>query len=266
MKEQSADIENALALAGVKPRKIDLVTRGPGRNCYLISVGAKEALPAWRALTDIAAETGFCPIFPDKGFIERLGLKIVEKFPEPSPISSTGGPVFQIVDNALSKTMKGYPFHDWVSSIAAAENMDIQKWIKNQQDADIEVGDYSKRPYSVKKLPVYNSMIVIPVKRPWHIPAFLGFGGWNACPPAEIHVALLKSWYERYGAEPVILGKDSLFLSVQKPIQTKDEALKVAREHFAYCPDNIVQGGGDNTLSGCANDILKAKIWHFWWD
>ncbi len=38
----------------------------------------------------------------------------------------------------------------------------------------------------------------------------------------------------------------------------------VAAEHFAFCPDNVVQGPG--TIRAYAAKILQDDIWVFWWD
>lgn len=42
-----------------------------------------------------------------------------------------------------------------------------------------------------------------------------------------------------------------------------DEALTVAAEHVAFCPDTV-WGGTD--LPGYAAGLVGAPAWHFWWD
>ena len=42
------------------------------------------------------------------------------------------------------------------------------------------------------------------------------------------------------------------------------EALDLAREQYAYCPDLVDQG--TETLSALAASLLKDEWWHFWWD
>jgi hypothetical protein len=42
---------------------------------------------------------------------------------------------------------------------------------------------------------------------------------------------------------------------------------RVAAEHFAFCPDNIVQGLSGGTIRGyAAKDVLGQAEWSFWWD
>lgn len=44
-----------------------------------------------------------------------------------------------------------------------------------------------------------------------------------------------------------------------------DNALHVAAEHFAFCPDNVWQSG-TTTLVSYAGSITGRAWWSFWWD
>ncbi|RKS76082.1 uncharacterized protein DUF4253 [Actinomadura pelletieri DSM 43383] len=76
--------------------------------------------------------------------------------------------------------------------------------------------------------------------------------------------AILRGWEDRFGARVVRVGFDTLDLSVAAPPVTMEHALRVAAEHFVFCPDNIQQGAG--TLRRYAEDILRVNQWSFWWD
>ena len=76
--------------------------------------------------------------------------------------------------------------------------------------------------------------------------------------------AVLSSWESRFGAVVVGAGFAELYLSVAMPPQTLGEALQVAAEHFALCPDNIWQGAG--TLAAYAEGLVGSITWEFWWD
>jgi hypothetical protein len=76
--------------------------------------------------------------------------------------------------------------------------------------------------------------------------------------------AVLRSWEDRFGARVIGMGFDTLELSVAAPPVTARHALHVAAEHWAFCPDNIVQGPG--TLMDYAVQIRGATSWSFWWD
>jgi hypothetical protein len=96
------------------------------------------------------------------------------------------------------------------------------------------------------------------------LPAHLHWGGWNACPAPEYHVAALRSWRDRYGAELVGLSGDVMNLRVARKPKTREEALALAREHHVYCNDTIDQGVG--TLSALAAAVMVNDWWFFWWD
>ncbi|MEU4566847.1 DUF4253 domain-containing protein [Micromonospora sp. NPDC023956] len=76
--------------------------------------------------------------------------------------------------------------------------------------------------------------------------------------------AVVRSWEERFGARVVGLGFDILHLSVAAPPTSSEHALRVAAEHFAFCPDNVWQGSG--TLAAYAEQIVGLNCWSFWWD
>jgi uncharacterized protein DUF4253 len=95
------------------------------------------------------------------------------------------------------------------------------------------------------------------------IPAHLHWGGWNDCPPAEYHVAALRSWRERYGAELVGLSFDTMNVKVKCRPQTPEEALELADEQWTYCSDIVAQGPG---FYGLAAQLMADPWWYFWWD
>jgi hypothetical protein len=96
------------------------------------------------------------------------------------------------------------------------------------------------------------------------IPAYLRWGGWNACPHPEYHVAALRSWRDRFGAELVGLSHDTMNLRAAHPPASREDALDLAREQYVYCPDNVDQGVG--TLGAFAAYLMGNTWWDFWWD
>ncbi len=108
------------------------------------------------------------------------------------------------------------------------------------------------------------TIVLVPTDDPTTIPAHLRWGGWNANPPAEYHVAALRSWRDRYGAELVGLGFDVMNLRVARRPASRDEALALAREQYAYCSDIVDQGVG--TLAALAALLMAGDWWYFWWD
>lgn len=77
--------------------------------------------------------------------------------------------------------------------------------------------------------------------------------------------AVLRSWESRFGVRVIGIGYAELYLSVAAPPTDTDTALRVAAEHFAFCPDNVWQGN-PTELAGYAKQLLDAPVWSFWWD
>jgi hypothetical protein len=105
---------------------------------------------------------------------------------------------------------------------------------------------------------------VIPTNDWTEIPAYLRWGGWNENPAPEWHVAALRSWRDRYGVELIGLSFDVMNLRVGRKPQSRDEAVALAREQYAYCGDIVDQGVG--TISQLAKDLMAVDWWYFWWD
>jgi hypothetical protein len=96
------------------------------------------------------------------------------------------------------------------------------------------------------------------------IPAYLRWGGWNDCPAAEYHVAAMRKWRDRYGAELVGMSSDTINLRVAIRPKTREEAIALARDQYTYCTDTIDQGV--RTYSALAASLMANDWWYFWWD
>jgi hypothetical protein len=53
---------------------------------------------------------------------------------------------------------------------------------------------------------------------------------------------------------------------VGAPPASPGHAELVAAEHFAFCPDNIVQGMSVTIRAYAAKQVLRKIRWSFWWD
>ncbi|MET3984055.1 DUF4253 domain-containing protein [Streptomyces sp. PvR034] len=78
--------------------------------------------------------------------------------------------------------------------------------------------------------------------------------------------AVARDREHRFGARVVAVGFATLHLSVASPPADEREALLVAAEHFAFCPDTIWQGSRPYTLAAYAERITGAHHWDFGWD
>ena len=81
---------------------------------------------------------------------------------------------------------------------------------------------------------------------------------------AAWHVAAFRSWQDRYGAVPVVIRRDIIEFKVARRPATREEALALAAEMYAYCPDIVDQGVG--TVPALAATLMVSDWWYFWWD
>jgi hypothetical protein len=107
-------------------------------------------------------------------------------------------------------------------------------------------------------------IVTLPTTLSWEVPAWLRWGNWNACPPADYHCAALRDWQARFGAELVAIDRDTINIRVRRRPADRAEALALAREQFAYCPDTVDQGM--DTVEALAALLLVSDWWYFWWD
>lgn len=167
---------------------------------------------------------------------------------------------------SLSKFCKVGKHPSLKGLIGAGENLDVEKWLDlKRAETEVDIGNYTKEKWPPAKPPTSKELLLLPVNKAWHVPAFLRLGNWNENPPAHVHVAMLKRWHDKFGAEVVTVARDTMHVEVKEPASTKEAALELAFEQFAYCSDTVFTGG-DQTISGLAIDLLDSKFWHFWWD
>ncbi|GAA2905138.1 DUF4253 domain-containing protein [Streptomyces mexicanus] len=104
-------------------------------------------------------------------------------------------------------------------------------------------------------------LALVPARRSADIPAALGWTGpLNHDDDVARPCAVLRSWEDRFGIRVVALGFDHLTVSVAAPPTGRDEALALAAEHFAFCPDAV------DRPETYADRLLGEPAWHFWWD
>ncbi|MEU7054964.1 DUF4253 domain-containing protein [Streptomyces sp. NPDC046197] len=109
-------------------------------------------------------------------------------------------------------------------------------------------------------------LALVPARRSADIPAAIGWTGpLNHENDVARLCAVLRSWEDRFGIRVVALGFDILVVSVAAPPTTLSAAEAVAAEHFAFCPDNITQGGHES-LRAYAQELVGERMWSFWWD
>jgi hypothetical protein len=111
-----------------------------------------------------------------------------------------------------------------------------------------------------------SRIMLVPSARSADVLTAVGWlGAVNYIQPPSLLSSVLRSWEERFGARVTEVGFDTLHLTVAAPPVTPGHAEHVAAEHFAFCPDNIVQGTG-TIRAYAAEYVLGKSDWWFWWD
>jgi Domain of unknown function (DUF4253) len=143
------------------------------------------------------------------------------------------------------------------------------------RDSGPEIGEWPSEPMGAPQLSVAIDtmsgtplskvqLLIFPTDDWTTIPAYLNWGNWNDCPAPEYHVAALRSWRDRFGAELIGLSHDVMNIRVKRRPETREAALDLAREQYAYCSDVVEQGVG--SLSALAAALMEDDWWYFWWD
>jgi hypothetical protein len=111
-----------------------------------------------------------------------------------------------------------------------------------------------------------SRVVLIPAARSADVITAVGWKGscnYSDTPPLS---SVLRSWEDRFGARVIEIGYDTLLLSVAAAPDTAGRAEAVAAEHFAFCPDRILQEF-TGTLGQYADSEIRGKSdWWFWWD
>jgi hypothetical protein len=241
------EVEESFRAAGVNARLEVLIGEGQYATVGAAVDGA-NAIDVWRALRLLLPPKGFWPVVLGKAF-EVEGLRV---------------------------NWEGSPSDE----IEMAASFEPESWLQERFDEDTNYYERAHGPWPGDVSPLEGFTIprelmsdrplrevyigAVPTPHSWEVPAYLGFGGWNDCPSACEHVAMLKYWFSRYGAEVVGVSNDTIECAVSRPPTSRDEALTLAFEQFVYCGDIVIQGVG--TVENLAASLLGGQIWYFWWD
>lgn len=169
-------------------------------------------------------------------------------------------------DQALEKALAVDP-STWLNEAAAQREADAKV------DPEIlnDVGTWPLVPPSRTKiethLKVPGNRVYLGTFRTdssWKIPALLLWSSFNYDMGPDIHSAIHRRWTSLHGSEIVSVTGDVIQCHVSRPPETREEAMKLAWEHYYYCPDIVSQGVG--TVSALAATLLNADTWYFWWD
>ena len=188
-------------------------------------------------------------------------------------------PVFLTVDEYLLKTfeisMKNENTDNMIDifnkNLEKAKNIDpielFNKFIEQSMDKYFTEDDYKfddRNKNNLKFLTIFNNegnlkdnviLVKVPTTKPYEILAYFGMGSEG--------IATVKYWYEKYGAVPAAITYDEIEFYVERPVQTFEEARKLAIEQYAFC--YVLLWECYDTLDELASAIYKNVHWYFWW-
>lgn len=227
-----------------------------------ITVPGKDAMAAWEKLR--ASGRGWPLVIGNDEDVER----IADQFTMGDPVVS-GGPAgprrpspAQILA-AAAKIQFPADLYTWAEIPPPGEEKGLTgDWPSPPTEAapglavavDLQTGRLHDKVH----------ILVLPTDKSWEAPAYLRWGGWNACPPPDYHVAALRSWHDRFGAELVGINGDTMNIRVRHPARDRRQALILAQEFQAYCTDIVDQGVG--SMTALASELMREDWWFFWWD
>lgn len=107
-------------------------------------------------------------------------------------------------------------------------------------------------------------LALVPADEAWQVPAHLHYGGFESCPPAHVHAALLCHWQKTFGAQLACMQVATLECKVDRPPATREAALELLEQQVAYCPGLAQQGA--QSVEALADILRTARTWHFSWD
>lgn len=280
-------VDSLFQRAGLTAEPAALFVR-MGQTIQGITVPGDQALDAWLRLREIAPSEGFWPLLlgaPDElSYLEEA----IEDAPDAAAILEEGAELyhgFRLAEERRARPEPAGPgpvIARWIerhpsggdSASLRSELSAVREPLAARQMPDSETPfDASIAPqegFTVTRDVLSGAplpevvLALLPTPLAYAAPVWLNFGGWNDCPRPAEHVARLRRWQERFGAEVVAVSHDVVELRVLRPPTTPEACVALAHEHYAHCGDIVHQGFG--SLARLAGSLLGARAWYFWWD
>lgn len=228
---------------------------------YVLTAPRAQALDRWAALRALVPVTRYWPLI---GWDRSLGPPWETVAPE------------TIIDHALKLDV---PHWFQEEGIASALDPVREATYRRTPFPPLAFHVHEQRAFPFTLPPSVAPITLIPVDVPWQVPAYLQLGGMDTWGHTvggidgiegtdgmepHVHVAILKYWYERWGAEVVAATAGDLELRVLRPPRTQAAALELAKEQYRYCRDLVDQHTG--SVAVLAKLLLDSSVWSFWWD
>jgi hypothetical protein len=288
MFRRDSELERTLRRAGVELTDLACLMDSSGRvfDGRLIVPGT-HALRAWRIIRDLNPQLGRWPFIGVKSRTARFEGTLDEDDPTPEWAEEVRREEHEqqardLTAEAARLALDPRKFHRWHSS--SLESVSAEAWedlCRGPADdapdapANIAAGMTS---LNVDELPFrahrdtltdeeYRHVVIVlaPTPVPWEVFAYYPYGGWNGAPDPAEQLAMLRHWYECYGAELVSCPGDWYELYVPRPPQSRADALRAIRELTGFGEETIF-GYKPRHVEELIAMIRASHYWYFWWD
>ncbi|MEU6664810.1 DUF4253 domain-containing protein [Streptomyces sp. NPDC046727] len=247
-------------------RLVDETDDGPWHEPLLWHAAKPSAPGTWKALGAPAGRAGLLPVLVDLAGC-RVGMEDWVLLPGEASYPGDHD-VEEVLAEYWAEETDGHvtdemePFGVAWPGLAAAGVLSADPDTRAAQVADALNSDRDTWAEWVEE----PHLALVPARRSADIPAAIGWTG-----PSEYEgdvarvCAVLRSWEDRFGIRVVGLGPDALVVSVAAPPGSVADAELLAAEHYALCPNAVVQSG-PGSVRAYAKELAGATSWSFWWD
>ncbi|MBL8081496.1 MAG: DUF4253 domain-containing protein [Candidatus Obscuribacter sp.] len=223
------------------------------RTMAVFTLDGAQAEAAWQRLAVEGSKKGLKPLLlgTPESFelhMETLGMALEEPHAQESPA-------------------------EWLRQAGA---IDLDDWIAGRlEDHVFEPGQWPEQGERPAAAPIPNILsrqdfvygALLDITDISHIPAWLNFGSAGACPAVPIHTAFLNRW-RHFQIDCLCLSEECFLVNVGNPpaASARESCLKLAREHFAYCPEILsLHQDKQLSLSQYAAALADRRQWLFSW-
>lgn len=247
----SRDIDAAMLVTTIHPSAlIDLLR---------VSIHAEDGTPLLlgREL-DLTAHREAALEAPTPASILTLGSRIARTLTE-------GAAIADVIEQIATLAASG--LDDAAISLSMNEDAEQARAVRPALYHH-EAGDVLAPPIVLDAdAPVEDDAIAVallPHQQAWSAPAYFAFGGWSNNPSPAEHVGVLRHWQQRWGAELIGLGANTMDLLVRVKPTTWRQGFELAQEHIDYCPGSLHANGITN-LRELAHHLMTSPCWRFRW-
>jgi len=257
-------LKDQLSGAGFDVTRLQVLKDFADRPSYRFEyLGGDAAIRAWHRLRQMVPQTNYWPVLA--GAIKEFQFRESLEELSSESVREALAHAQEIDGSAWFEKRRQERLNEFEELNEGENSSDYLAKEGEWPDDDVPSRSFIT-PFDILTRKPHERIVValLPTVNPWEVPAYLGFGGWNECPEAAEHCAILKYWFDRYEAEIACATNDVIECAVNRPPLSREKATALAHEQYIYCADIVEQG--TETISNLAASILGGSTWFFWWD